>query len=120
MIVSDATENLLFYYTYTNLLIGVVTKSRCNRNEKYKAKFFENFDSKDKYAFEELVAEIGAANSMLYVGCNNGTYSSCNVNILNVWKDQELRLIQKLSSKQVLWHKLVLIIFLRFTTRRLL
>jgi antirestriction protein ArdC len=70
---SDATEN--YYSTILHELTHWSGhESRCNRKEKYKAKFF---DDMDKYAFEELVAELGAVNSMFNVRCFNETYKTC-------------------------------------------
>jgi len=54
---SNATEN--YYATILHELTHWTGHSdRCNRQEKYKAKYF---DDMDKYAFEELVAETGSA-----------------------------------------------------------
>ena len=62
---SNATEN--YYATILHELTHWTGhKSRCDRQEKYKSKFF---DDMNKYAFEELVAELGAANPMFNVRC---------------------------------------------------
>jgi antirestriction protein ArdC len=59
-------------------------ESRCNRKEKYKAKFF---DDMDKYAFEELVAELGAVIQCSMLGVSmKPTKHACQY--LNVWKSR--------------------------------
>jgi antirestriction protein ArdC len=80
---SDATEN--YYSTILHELTHWSGhESRCNRKEKYKAKFF---DDMDKYAFEELVAELGAVIQCSMLGVSmKPTKHACQY--LNVWKSR--------------------------------
>jgi len=83
---SSATQN--FYATLLHELTHWTGhKSRCNRDEKYKAKYFENFDSKEKYAFEELVAEIGSAIQCCMLGITMEPTPHA-IQYLNIWKDR--------------------------------
>ena len=83
---SSATQN--FYATLLHELTHWTGhKSRCNRDEKYKAKYFENFDSKEKYAFEELVAEIGSAIQCCILGITMEPTPHA-IQYLNIWKDR--------------------------------
>jgi len=80
---SDATEN--YYATVLHELTHWTGhKSRCDRQEKYKAKFF---DDMDKYAFEELVAELGAVIQCSMLGISmKPTKHACQY--LSIWKSR--------------------------------
>jgi len=83
---STATQN--FYATLLHELTHWTGhKSRCNRDEKYKAKYFENFKSNEKYAFEELVAEIGSAIQCCILGITMEPTPHA-IQYLNIWKDR--------------------------------
>ena len=80
---SNATEN--YYATVLHELTHWTGhKSRCDRQEKYKAKFF---DDMDKYAFEELVAELGAVIQCSMLGISmKPTKHACQY--LSIWKSR--------------------------------
>jgi antirestriction protein ArdC len=80
---STATQN--FYATILHELTHWTGhKSRCNRDEKYKAKYF---DDMNKYAFEELVAELGAVIQSTMLGVTmEPTKHACQY--LNIWKSR--------------------------------
>ena len=63
----DNSATQLFYATLLHELTHwTAEKSRCNRD--YKSKYFEKFSHEEKYAFEELVAETGAATLSVLLG----------------------------------------------------
>jgi len=80
---SNATEN--YYATILHELTHWTGhKSRCDRQEKYKSKFF---DDMNKYAFEELVAELGAVIQCSMLGVSmKPTKHACQY--LNIWKSR--------------------------------
>jgi len=83
---SSATQN--FYATLLHELTHWTGhKSRCDRTEKYKTKYFENFDSNEKYAFEELVAEIGACIQCCMLGITMEPTPHA-IQYLKIWKDR--------------------------------
>ena len=80
---NSATQN--FYATILHELTHWTGhEKRCNRKEKYKAKYF---DDMDKYAFEELVAELGAVIQCTMLGVSmKPTKHACQY--LNIWKSR--------------------------------
>ena len=60
-------------------------ETRCNRKAKYEGKFFNDFNSADKYAFEELVAEIGASIQCCMLGLTNEP-AKHSLQYLSGWK----------------------------------
>jgi antirestriction protein ArdC len=60
-------------------------ETRCNRKAKYEGKFFSDFNSADKYAFEELVAEIGASIQCCMLGLTNEP-AKHSLQYLSGWK----------------------------------
>jgi antirestriction protein ArdC len=80
---STATEN--YYSTILHELTHWTGhESRCDRKEKYKAKYFDNID---KYAFEELVAEMGSAIQTCMLGITLvPAKHACQY--LNIWKSR--------------------------------
>ena len=78
---ANATEN--YYSTILHELTHWTGhKSRCDRTEKYKAKYFDDID---KYAFEELVAEIGSAIQSCMLGVTS-VPAKHNYQYINSWK----------------------------------
>lgn len=80
---SNATEN--YYATILHELTHWTGHAdRCNRQDKYKSKYF---DDMDKYAFEELVAELGAVIQSTMLGVSmKPTKHACQY--LNIWKSR--------------------------------
>jgi len=80
----DATQ--LYYATLLHELTHWTShKNRCDRQ--YKEKYFENFKSNETYAFEELVAELGASIQCAMLGIQmEPTEHACQY--LNIWKDR--------------------------------
>ena len=83
---SSATAN--FYATLLHELTHWTGhKSRLDRDEKYKSKYFEDFKSNEKYAFEELVAEIGSSIQCCMLGISMEPTKHA-IQYLNIWKDR--------------------------------
>ena len=83
---SSATQN--FYATILHELTHWTGhKSRCDRDERYKAKYYEKFSSKEKYAFEELVAELGACIQCCMLGITMEPTPHA-IQYLKIWKDR--------------------------------
>ena len=82
----DNTATQLFYATLLHELTHwTAEKSRCNRD--YKSKYFEKFSHKEKYAFEELVAEIGATMQCCMLGITMEPTPHA-IQYLKIWKDR--------------------------------
>ena len=76
---NDNSATQLFYATLLHELTHW-TKHKSRLNRDYKSKYFDKFSSKEKYAFEELVAEIGACIQCCMLGVN--------IQYLKIWKDR--------------------------------
>ena len=82
----DNSATQLFYATLLHELTHW-TKHESRLKRDYKSKYFDKFSSKDKYAFEELVAEIGACIQCAMLGVNMEPTPHA-IQYLKIWKDR--------------------------------